>query len=63
MDANANANANTANANANANAGGSTIALRERCSGELQNAFSDLINSKQKMQLTSYFLHYTDFPI
>ena len=38
-DANANANANAnvnANANANADAGGSTIALRERCSGELK---------------------------
>ena len=33
MDADANANAN---ANANADAGGSTIALRERCSGELK---------------------------
>ena len=41
MDANANANANVnvnanANANANADAGGSTIALREHCSGELK---------------------------
>ena len=33
MDADANANAN---ANADADAGGSTIALRERCSGELE---------------------------
>ena len=35
MDADANANAN-ANATANADAGGSTIALPERCSGELK---------------------------
>ena len=38
-DANANANANTnanANANANADAVGSSIALREHCSGELK---------------------------
>ena len=34
VDADANANAN-ANDNANADAGGSTIALPERCSGEL----------------------------
>ena len=38
-DANANANANAnsnANVNANADAGGSTVALRELCSGELK---------------------------
>ena len=45
MDADANANANVnANANANADAGGSTIALRERSSGELKTILSCLGN-------------------
>ena len=40
MDADANAKANVnANANANADTGSSTIALRERCSGELKRHF------------------------
>ena len=41
MDADANANAN-ANANTNADAGGSTIALRDRCSGELKMVVDDI---------------------
>ena len=47
MDADANANANVnANAYANADAGGSTIALRERCSGELQMSMKLAWNSQ-----------------
>ena len=45
MDADANADANAnANANANADAGGSTIALRELCSGELKIALSRYVS-------------------
>ena len=44
VDADANANAN---ANANADAGGSTIALRELCSGELKTKPSRLQSLSQ----------------
>ena len=43
-----------ANANANADAGGSTIALHERCSGELKRIGSKT-NSKVTMSTMAFF--------
>ena len=49
MDADANA-----NANANADAGGSTIALRERCSGELKTMSPNHKGGRHKKQYKTF---------